>query len=300
MAHDGDMGITRITAGVDPSPSAENALSWAARFSKAIGADLRAFTAWQMPLVAGMPEMVGSLPTDSYMEQQSKEMLDKITERVGVSERVDKVVVVGPAGPALASETGDDVLLVVGRHGSGQRHGLARVVEFMLGSAARHLVHHANGPVAILPTDADWNDAPKVLVGVDGSEASLEALRWVIDELPAASRIIALRTFIPTTSDPLTPVDLQYTPELIASIERELQDWVNDTIAGSTRRDAAVEPVVEIAAARFALTNPESGADIVVVGHRGRSEFTARLLGSVSDHVVRHAEIPVIVITGED
>lgn len=37
-------------------------------------------------------------------------------------------------------------------------------------------------------------------------------------------------------------------------------------------------------------------ADIVVVGTRGRSGAERLLLGSVSDHVVRHAECPVLVV----
>lgn len=37
-------------------------------------------------------------------------------------------------------------------------------------------------------------------------------------------------------------------------------------------------------------------ADIVIVGTRGRSGAERLLLGSVSDHVVRHAECPVLVV----
>jgi nucleotide-binding universal stress UspA family protein len=38
------------------------------------------------------------------------------------------------------------------------------------------------------------------------------------------------------------------------------------------------------------------GADLVVVGTRGRSGAERMLLGSVSDHVVRHAACPVLVV----
>jgi nucleotide-binding universal stress UspA family protein len=37
-------------------------------------------------------------------------------------------------------------------------------------------------------------------------------------------------------------------------------------------------------------------ADLVVVGTRGRSAAGRMLLGSVSDHVVRHAQCPVLVV----
>jgi nucleotide-binding universal stress UspA family protein len=51
------------------------------------------------------------------------------------------------------------------------------------------------------------------------------------------------------------------------------------------------EPGDSIAAAAEA-----EHADLVVVGTRGRSGAERMLLGSVSDHVVRHAECPVLVV----
>lgn len=51
------------------------------------------------------------------------------------------------------------------------------------------------------------------------------------------------------------------------------------------------EPGDSIAAAAEA-----EHADLVVVGTRGRSGAERMFLGSVSDHVVRHAECPVLVV----
>jgi nucleotide-binding universal stress UspA family protein len=51
------------------------------------------------------------------------------------------------------------------------------------------------------------------------------------------------------------------------------------------------DPGASIAAAAEA-----EHADLVVVGTRGRSGAERMLLGSVSDHVVRHAECPVLVV----
>ena len=38
------------------------------------------------------------------------------------------------------------------------------------------------------------------------------------------------------------------------------------------------------------------GADLIVVGDRGRSKFARLVLGSVSKHVVEHADRPVLVV----
>jgi nucleotide-binding universal stress UspA family protein len=51
------------------------------------------------------------------------------------------------------------------------------------------------------------------------------------------------------------------------------------------------EPGESIAAAAEA-----EGADMVIVGTRGRSGAERMLLGSVSDQVVRHAQCPVLVV----
>jgi nucleotide-binding universal stress UspA family protein len=51
------------------------------------------------------------------------------------------------------------------------------------------------------------------------------------------------------------------------------------------------DPAGSIAAAVEA-----EGADLVVVGTRGRSGAGRLILGSVSDHVVRHASCPVLVV----
>jgi len=38
------------------------------------------------------------------------------------------------------------------------------------------------------------------------------------------------------------------------------------------------------------------GADLVIVGTRGRNRVERFVLGSVSDHVVRHAPCPVLIV----
>ena len=44
----------------------------------------------------------------------------------------------------------------------------------------------------------------------------------------------------------------------------------------------------------------ELGASAIVIGSRGRGGFRRAVLGSVSDHVVRHAPCPVVVTTIHD
>lgn len=76
--------------------------------------------------------------------------------------------------------------------------------------------------------------------------------------------------------------------------ESHLVKVVRDARAAGVQAEFLVwegDPGGSIAAAAEA-----EGADLVVVGTRGRSGAERMLLGSVSDHVVRHAACPVLVV----
>lgn len=76
--------------------------------------------------------------------------------------------------------------------------------------------------------------------------------------------------------------------------EAHLVKVVRDARAAGVTAEFLVwegEPGGSIAAAAEA-----EAADLVVVGTRGRSGAERMLLGSVSDHVVRHAQCPVLVV----
>lgn len=288
-----------ITAGVDSSKSSINALVWADRFATAIDGDLRAIAAWQMPLVTYLPEAAGTPPSRKFMIDHTESSLGKAIAEAGLDHRCEPVVHEGRPGAVLVAESAPDGLIVLGRHGAGQQHGLDavnRLADVVLGSAAHHTINHANGPVVLVPSDASWVDQPRTIVGIDGSPASLDALAWAVDSLPPGSPITAYRAVIPWTGGGLTSMDTSFTPQIIASAEDELRAWVATTISRCERTDTKVETIVDIAAARWALSNPNRDTDLIVVGHRGHSGIVSRLLGSTADYVARHATVPTVIM----
>lgn len=288
-----------ITAGIDESKSSVNALNWAKQFAAAADVELRALTAWQMPLITYLPEGAGAPPTRRFMLDHTEAGLAKAIAEAGLDHRCEPVIHEGRPGPVLVAESSPDGLIVLGRHGTGHQHGLdaiGRIADVVLGSAAHHTINHANGPVALIPSDSTWVDNPRAIVGIDGSPASLDALAWAVDSLPNGSSITAYRAVIPWTGGALASMDTNFTPQIIASAEKELRAWVDTTVAGCERNEVEVRTVVDIAAARWALSKPNHDADIIVLGHRGHSGFVSRLLGSTVDHVARHSTVPTIIM----
>lgn len=130
--------------------------------------------------------------------------------------------------------------------------------------------------------------AGEVVVGYDGSSDSELALDWA-DEL-AAEQGRALRVLI-SEVDP-TQV-LEATSDWHAAKMAELERDVKDRLAAARARDTAHE-LVDVPPTQ-ALIDASARAATVVVGARGHSLLSGVVLGSVSQHVARHASCPVVV-----
>jgi nucleotide-binding universal stress UspA family protein len=144
----------------------------------------------------------------------------------------------------------------------------------------------------------------RYIVGVDGSAASLEALRWAIDEARAhgggevrAVMVWAIPYSDLTTSMAQGPYGL---PD-VTLIEEQARERLTSAIE-SLGETSPVEVQAELLEGQPAgvLRELSSEADLVVVGSRGHGGFTALMLGSVSAQVVRHAHCSVVVIRHRD
>lgn len=139
----------------------------------------------------------------------------------------------------------------------------------------------------------------RIVVGVDGSESSLKALRWAARQAEVTGdRIETVISWqYPATSwASMTPgVPAEFDPEKLA--RTILDEAVDKTLdAGAA---AAVDRQVITGHPAQVLVDRSEGATLLVVGDRGHSDFTAALIGSVSLHVSQHAKSPVVVVRGE-
>ena len=137
----------------------------------------------------------------------------------------------------------------------------------------------------------------KVVVGVDGSENSLRALRWaarqaVSTDVPLAA--VTAWTF-PEEPAPLgIEINVPLQDELMEQARTKLGQIVAQVVPEASRARMSTK-VIRGHPAKVLLeeTTPD---DLLVVGSRGRGTFEKLLFGSVCDHCVRHASCSVVVV----
>ena len=136
-----------------------------------------------------------------------------------------------------------------------------------------------------------------IVIGVDGSPAAKEALRYGLHEASIrGTRVRAVHAWTPAHAVPATgpglvaPVDVdRYREEAEAFLRTAV-----DAVAGD--KAASVERVLVEAPAGEAIVDHSRDAELIVVGRRGLGTVRSFVLGSVSTYVIQHASCPVLVI----
>jgi nucleotide-binding universal stress UspA family protein len=139
-----------------------------------------------------------------------------------------------------------------------------------------------------------------IVVGVDGSEGSLEALRWAADEARLrGAKLVAVHAWsapyapaMPGIGEPAAlPVDRTVVQQAAdEALEASLRE------AGVTREGIELERAVIEDSPAYALLDQAEDADLLVVGSRGHGRIAGALLGSISQQVAQHAPCPVVIV----
>jgi nucleotide-binding universal stress UspA family protein len=137
----------------------------------------------------------------------------------------------------------------------------------------------------------------RIVVGVDDSPGGRAALAWALQE--AELRQAELEV-VHVWALPLAEGwNTEWQADEAWYRERASEFLATVIAEGVTGRVSAVTPTpvpLECEGPAFGLLARAEGADLLVVGSRGRGGFTGLLLGSVSTQCVHHATCPVVVV----
>lgn len=139
-----------------------------------------------------------------------------------------------------------------------------------------------------------------IVVGVDGSDSSRNALNWAYEEAAQHGASLTVVTTWHPPAMPMTPPYGSLPPEGYGDQpRREALDLLERFTSELVPKDPVVDVRTSVEEGRNpaeALIERSKEADLLVVGSRGHGGFVGMLLGSISQHLVAHAECPVVVV----
>jgi nucleotide-binding universal stress UspA family protein len=243
-------------------------------------------------------------PSLSHIQGQVVDALegegDRIVEAAGSQARnagIDVTTDVIQGGPSrtileYVDDRGVD-LVVMGTRGDRD------VEHLLLGSVTERVVRSSPVPVLAVPPESDRSYPPeRVLVGTDGSDGSDAALTEGIDVAGVADATLHV---VSVLEDSLLGIDVR---SAAVAEERERRDEKLLAAARQRVEDAglAVETAIEEGGVVDSLTDyaADNGVDLVVVGTHGRTGIDRRLLGSVTEDLLRTADVPVLSVRATD
>lgn len=268
--------MTQIIAAFGTHPHASAALRWAARLADRTGDDLVAVNVFDRTYAEMSPATRDQLIVDR--RRLVRAALAEVTDR-----EVTIEVPEGDPHPVLAARADrpDVEYVAVGQH------GVSHVGPLSGGGTAHHLIHHTSCPVVVVGDDEGSTGGP-VLVGIDGSPSNAKAIE-VARRLAKDLGTEPLAVFCPDPAADSYP----HAPGWTYRHEEEVRDEFRHLL------DPECPLVIEPGHPTETLARlaKERGAAALVVGTRGRGGFHGLVAGRVATQLLRHAPVPLVVVS---
>jgi len=278
-----------IVVGYDGSDGADAALRWALDDGARTGTPVVLVYAFEWRTVAGPIGLAPAVwPDDSAREDARKVIAAALAwvreSRPGVE--VSGTVVDGTAAGVLVERSRRASLVVLGGRGR------SAFADLLVGSASVAVSAHAHCPVVVVRGREPAAGGP-VVVGFDGSDCARLAVEFGLAQAAVRGTDLHLvHAWAPPVPRWQPPgFDLR---EQLRVEQAELEE----VLVGWRGRYPLVPTSVHIVTAppTLALVDASAGAQLVVVGSRGRGGFRGLLLGSVSQQLLHYASCPVAVV----
>ena len=264
-----------VIVGYDGSEDTMPALRWAAQEAVGTQRPLRVVLAWGLPTM-GFSAVSASADLDRNKADAllANTVYRLQSEVAGLT--VDGELVQDKPAQALVDRSADAALVVVGNRSKG------RVGRLVLGSVAAAVVSHSRAPVAVVRADAAGKvrHVGPIVVGVDGSAGSEDAVSFAMEEAPQHGyQVVAVHAG--QAGGPSGGLQA-LSPALAAGRERNPAVQVREVVQAGNAADLIVAHAKDAA--------------LVVVGSRGHGGLAGMLLGSVSRAVVEQSDCSVVVM----
>ncbi|WP_206797105.1 universal stress protein [Amycolatopsis sp. MtRt-6] len=287
-------GNPPVVVAVDGSETAAAAALWAAGEAARRHAALLVFTAYGYEDAAFGGKMY---PPSDWLAVKGAEA----GELLRTTRATLEAAVPGAAVSTEASDRGPiPVLLEVSARARVLVTGepVGAIAGLFSGSPDVDLAAKAHCPVVVVRGNESV-DGP-VVVGVDGSPLSEAAIAWAFEEasLRGAPLVALYAWHDGDTAGLFSDGNVAFQGEAVQDSGRRL---LAERLAGWQEKypDVQVERRVEHDRPRARLLSASRGAQLVVVGSRGRGGFTGLVLGSTSQALLHHASCPVMVVRTE-
>jgi nucleotide-binding universal stress UspA family protein len=266
-------GKEPVVVGYDGSEDSMPALRWAAQEAVGLQRPLRVVLAYGLPTMGVSPVSASAgldrAKADSLLDNAVFLLRSEVT---GLT--VDGELVQDKPAQALVDRSAQAALVVVGSRSR------SRVSRLVMGSVASAVVSHAQAPVVVVRGDTagQVRRVGPIVVGVDGSAGSEDAVRFAMQEAP------------------------QHGYEVVAVYAGDAPPGgirsLSPALAAARERDSAVQvrEVCEAGNAAEVLLASAQDAALVVVGSRGHGGLSGMLLGSVSRAVAEQSSCSVVVM----
>ncbi|ELZ17467.1 universal stress protein [Natrinema limicola] len=190
-------------------------------------------------------------------------------------------------------DAADIDLIAMGTKG---RTGLERVV---LGSVTENVLRTVDIPVLVVPPAAETvsltrETAAHILLPTDGSEGAAAAVDWGVHLADVFDAMVHALYSADTSrltmgSSPNTILsELERTGETALEAVRERAKATGVSVTGTVANGPPARVILNYA--------DEKAVDMIVIGTHGRSGLERHLLGSVTENVVRNADVPVVCV----
>jgi nucleotide-binding universal stress UspA family protein len=273
----------------DGSPAADVAGDYAIWFAKKLGARLRALHIVDIRLLEGpwisdLSGAVGAQPYSALLPQLEQIQREKATTILAAVEKrcrdagvtCETAYETGTLAHVMLQYEERADIVVLGQHGE---H--AAWSDGSLGSSVERMTRASVKP-SLVTTDK-FQQIQHMLIAYDGSEESSKALRAGIALAPSLGAKVTITSVAALGGEDAASEILHKAKQLAqqSGVEAHLEVLHGD-------------PETEILQIRETI-----GADLVVMGAYGHTRIRELILGSTTSHVLRKANVPVLLVRGK-